>query len=356
MCDVKEQKGKTKRNAYHKKYRKRVLIPVIIFLAAAIAVGGSILYVNNHRAQVTAHKYEEEPVRVYMRGDEQVIAYMYEDEQGTVIKYEEDYPEIYAEELRIIFGEDCEIGEKNTIFVDGEDCDCGSSSSSYQYDEWEVTYHDWRGETFTQTIDNEHSLTRLQYSWLTNHLNQYYERRYLFDYFDEGTFEEPTIRTYCSASIGVWGSPFIPDKTEEYDRISEGGRKYKEQLWETYKNRDTMLCLSELNCEEIYNLYPITTSLHLSIDDRELSGEEKAVHEKAVQDKILEMIQAIQRETDDTCNLKVQVVSANGYEDLYDGKKSWRYYILQGKQFEPEGEPNISYAFAHAYAYEGIYW
>ncbi len=90
MCDVKEQKSKPERNGYGKKSRKRVVIPVILFLAV--------------------------------------------------------YPEIYQEELRIIFGEDCEIGEKNTIFVEGEDCDCGSSSSSYQYDTWEVTYHDRRGE------------------------------------------------------------------------------------------------------------------------------------------------------------------------------------------------------------------
>ena len=85
-----------------------------------------------------------------------------------------------------------------------------------------------------------------------------------------------------------------------------------------------------------------------------MSGEEKAVHEKAVQGRVLEMIQAIQRETDGTCNLIVRVDSANGYEDLYDGAREWRYYILQGKQIESEGESN--YAIANAYAYEGVYW
>lgn len=336
---------------YRKKYSKRVLIPVILFFVAVIVAGGSILYVNHYRVQVTRHEYHN---YYNYYGEEPVIAYEYKDEQGSVLKYEEDYPEIYQEELRIIFGEDCEIGEKNTIFVEGDDCDCGISESSYQYDEWEVTYHDWRGETFTQMIDNRHSLQSLQHSWLANHLNQYYEKRYLFDYFDEGTFEE--LRTYCSVHIGFGGYSYSGDTKEEYDRIGEGNREFKEQLWAAYKNRDTMLRLSELNCEEIYNHYPLYANFHLSIDDRELSGEEKAVHEKAVQGRVLEMIQAIQRETDDTCNLIVQVVSAGAYEDLYDGKKSWRYYILQGKQFEPEGEPNVSYSWAHAYAYEGIYW
>ena len=62
---------------------------------------------------------------------------------------------------------------------------------------------------------------------------------------------------------------------------------------------------------------------HLSIDDLELTGEKKAVHVKAVQDRILEMIQVIKNETDDTCNLIVLVDSANGHEDIYDGERSW---------------------------------
>lgn len=307
------------------KYKKRIIILAIIFLAA----GGCVLFFYNYKKAHTV------PEHIYV----------------------EDYPEIYAEELRIIFGEDCEIGEKKTFYEEGEVCGCGWITPTEQFDEWEVTYHDWRGETFTQTINNMYSLESLQDSWLKSHLEQYYEKKYLIDYFDEGTFEELTKRTYCYVSIGVGGlSGYTLDTEKEYDRIKAGNRKYKEQLLAAYKNRDTMLRLSELNCEEIYEQYPMIASFNLSIDDPELSGEEKAVHEKAVQDRVLEMIQAIQSETDDTCNLEVNVVSANGHEDLYDGKKSWRYYILQGKQFEPEGEPNISYSFAHAHAYEGIYW
>lgn len=162
--------------------------------------------------------------------------------------------------------------------------------------------------------------------------------------------------TDCSVSIGIGGYSYFGDQKKEFDRIGAGGRKYQEQLIAAYRDRNTMLRLPELDYEEIYKHYPMKARFFLSIDDRELSGEEKAVHEKAVQDRVLEMIQAIQLETDDTCNLIVQVDSANGYEDLYDGARDWRYYILQGKRFEPEGEPNISYCWAHAYAYEGIYW
>ena len=214
------------------------------------------------------------------------------------------------------------------------------------------------GDTYTQTINNMYSLESLQFSWLKSHLEQYYEKKYLNDYFDEGILEElMTISSSCHVYIGVWVAGYNKQFTkEEHDRINEGNRKYEEQLWAAFSTKDTMLRLWELNCEEIYSQYPIKAFFSLIIYDPELSGEEKTVHEKEVQDRVLEMIQAIQSETKDTCNLRVHVVAANGEEDLYDDARSWQYYILQGKQFEPEGEPNTSYEFAHAYAYEGIYW
>ena len=318
MCDIKEQNDKPERNGYRKKCRK------ILFLVAAIAVG--LLLYNYKKAHTV-------PKEIYV----------------------ENYPEIYAEELRIIFGEDCEIGEKETFYEEGYICGCGDYLPNVQYDTWEVTYHDRSGETFTQTIDNRESLESLQCSWLESHLEQYYEKKYLIDYFDEGTFEELTRKTYCHVDIGFSGSG-TSDKKEELDRIEAGYWRYQKQLLETYADRDTMLRLSELNCEEIYNHYPLKTSFRLSIDDGELSGEEKAVHEKAVLDRVLEMIQAIQSETDGTCNLVVNVASADGDEDLYDGTHIWLYRVLQGKQFVPEKETYGAYSFAHAYAYEGIYW
>ena len=40
MCDINEQNNKPEKSEYRKKYGKRVLIPVILFLAAVIAIGG----------------------------------------------------------------------------------------------------------------------------------------------------------------------------------------------------------------------------------------------------------------------------------------------------------------------------
>lgn len=144
------------------------------------------------------------------------------------------------------------------------------------------------------------------------------------------------------------------DDKEEYDRLAAEGGKYHEQLLTSYQNQDTMLRLPELNYDEAYQQFPMKTKISLSIDDKELSGEEKAVHEEAVKSKVLEMIHEILNDTEHTCNLQVRVNSANGSEDLYDGSRVWQYDILQGKQVELEGYN--SYNRAHAYLYEGIFW
>ena len=61
------------------------------------------------------------------------------------ICYTEDYTELYEEELRLIFGEDYQIGEKETITIEGEDCSCGYHSDTYIYDQWEISYEDQLG-------------------------------------------------------------------------------------------------------------------------------------------------------------------------------------------------------------------
>ncbi len=347
MRTAKDTKHRIKRSRKrcHIRYKRRVLIAVIVLLAVVLS-GAGIIYFINRRQSVVTQYVERRPAS---------------HEKDGVIYYQENYPEIYSEELRIIFGEDCKIGEKETIYVEGEECECGYCAAGYQYDTWTVTYHDRDGVTFTQTIDNSNSLESLQLSWLKNHMGRYYEKKYLLDYFEEGTFmgltETGTAKlTHCTVTVGIGGYSYTMNQKEEFDRIAAGGQKYQEQLLTAYQNKDTMLRLSELNYEEVYLQFPMKATFFLSIDDKGLSGEEKAVHEKAVQSRVSEMMQEILKDTEYTCNLQVNVNSANGYEDMYDGARDWRYYILQGKQIEPDGEPTIGYSWAHAYAYEGIFW
>lgn len=107
--------------------------------------------------------------------------------------YTDDYPEIYKNQLQIIFGEDYVIREKETIVIGGEDCDCGYHTDGYEYNEWKVSYQDQSGRTYEQTLDNKTSLEAQQLLWLASQLEQYYTRKYLIDFFKEGTFEDLSV-------------------------------------------------------------------------------------------------------------------------------------------------------------------
>lgn len=317
--------------------KKRIIIAVVLLFTAAVAGGGIFYFVNR----------QQEPL-------EYVVHRSASYEKDGMDYYSEDYPQVYSEELGIIFGEGYKVGEKKSVYMEGEDCDCGICSTGYWYDTWEVTYHDQAGETFTQTIDNRYSLEYLELTWLKNHLAQYYEKKYIVKFFDEGTFEELSWNDhYCSVHIGI-GVYNCPSNKEMYEKVSAGNGKYKRQLLASYKDPVTMIRLPEINYDEVYNQFPMETSFYFSIDDKELSGEEKAVHEKEIKSRALEMIDEILRDTEDTCNIRVDITSANGYEDLYDGTGEWNYYILQGKQIEFDGYDSFSRA--HADLYKGILW
>lgn len=276
------------------------------------------------------------------------------------VRYTEDYPQIYKDQLQIIFGEDYTIGEKERIVIEGEDCSCGYHSSTYEYDEWKITYQDQRGRTFTQTLNNTASLESQQLSWLRSQLEQYYMQKYVSDFFEEGTFEDLSTgekhgRTYCSVVIGNPVGSYTSDKKEEYKRIQEAGKEYKERLRQQLQDEEHMLRLQEVDYENIFNCFPVKAGFHLCIDDEDLSGAEKEEHERAVQKRVMDMINAVKQETGDTCNLRIQVNSAHGSCDLYDGARDWRYFILQGKQISPE-DTFDGFEWELFYAYEGIYW
>ena len=262
--------------------------------------------------------------------------------------YTDDYPKIYKNQLQVIFGEDYVIGEKETIMIEGEDCDCGYHANGYEYNEWKISYQDQNGQTYEQTLDNKTSLEAQQISWLASQLEQCYTQRYLIDFFEEGTFN-------CSVGIGSPVGSYTSDKKEEFDRIQEAGEGYKEQLLKQLQDEKNMLRLQEVDYENIFNCFPVEVRFYLSIDDEALSGAEKADFEKAVQERVVEMIQAIKQETGDTCNLRIQVNSAHGQCDLYDGSRDWRYFILQGEQIKPENTFD-GLEWEIFYAYEGIYW
>lgn len=287
-----------------------------------------------------------------------IVLYRQKHEIKTVY-YTEDYTKLYEEELQIIFGEDCRIGEKETITIEGEDCSCGFHSDTYIYDQWEISYKDRSGQEYTQILNNRSGLEYQQLWWLEEQLEQHYKQQFLVDYFEEGTFQELSVEengsTYCFVFMGNPVNGFKSGQKEEYDRAEEAGDRYEEQLLNSLKDKETMLHLWELDYEQIFRDFPIKVSLHLSIDDQELTGTKKADWEKAVRERVLRMMQSINQESDYTSNLAVNICCAQGQEKLYDGESGWHYYLLQGESIEP-GDDFENYNWQLFYSYEGIFW
>ena len=308
------------------KAKKVILLSLILFMLiiAAVAVVTGISYYNRHAVKT--------------------------------IYCTEDYTELYKEELQIIFGENYRIGKKETITIEGEDCSCGYHSDTYIYDQWEISYEDQLGQRYTQTLNNKNTLENQQLGWLEEQLEQHYKMQFMVNHFEEGTLQDLSVeengRTYCFVFLGNPVKGFKSGEKEDYDRAREAGDIYWKQLLEALGNKENMIHLWELDYQQIFRDFPMYVSLHLSIDDEELAGDEKAEFEEAVRDKTLQMMEEIKEESGYTCNLNVNICCAQGKEKLYDGESNWYYYLLQGETLEA----GRSYEWGIFDSYEGVFW
>lgn len=163
---------------------------------------------------------------------------------------------------------------------------------------------------------------------------------------------EENGRTYCFVFMGNPVKSWTSAEKEAYDRAKEAGRIYWEQLLESLGDKENMIHLWELDYQQIFRDFPMYVSLHLSIDDEELTGDEKAELEEAVREKVLQMMEEVKEESDYTCNLTVQVCCAQGKEKLYDGESNWWYYLIQGET--PEAGRSYEWGLFDSYA--GVFW
>lgn len=277
--------------------------------------------------------------------------------------YTEDYPALYENQLRIMFGSDYETGEKRTVEIEAENCGCGYHAGGYIYDEWEITYKDQYGYPYTQILNNRESLEAQQLDWLKTQLSVYYKRKYLLNRFPEGTFQDLSAddyfgKSYCFIFIGSPVSSYTSDRKEEYEKTKENGNNYYRQLMQSLQDEQNMLHFYELDYETVFEAFPVTVSVDLSIDDADLHGKEKEYHEEKLRQEILKVMDEWNQDTNETGNLEMYISSNNGGCDLYDGARSWRYYILRGQWFEPEENDDSydSYDWKLYEANEGVFW
>ena len=221
--------------------------------------------------------------------------------EHEITYYTENYPGIYKEELQCIFGDTLQIGKKRTIEVEGEYCDCGISSNGYVYDEWDLTYQDEQGRTFTVCMDNRglDSISEWQIKWLLAQLETYYMEEYVWEYFEDGVLETEEHKTYCKVKLisgfGVGSSDEVLQAEIDQKKIEV--KKYYVELLEKLSQKEYMICLPGIDYDNIFHKYPIYADFFLSISVLEGSTEEKEEYELALEETLFSMVDALNKDT-----------------------------------------------------------
>lgn len=97
----------------------------------------------------------------------------------------------------------------------------------------------------------------------------------------------------------------------------------------------------ELDYGQIFKDFPIEVSPHLSIDDLELSGAEKEKFEKAVKEKVLQMMEAIKEESGYTWNLVAIICCAQGKKNFMMAKATGIITFYRENRLKPVMEAMI---------------
>lgn len=286
--DMKETKKKNKKDT------KIVVIIFFVLILAPVIVGILLLWNKIPRE----HEIEE-------------------------LVYEEDYASIYSEEIKIVFGPSCIVGEKKDITYEGESCSCGYHRDTVIYNEWEITYQDQYGQTFVQTMDNVDSFEQQQIDWMINQMEEHYRANLFKDYFDPDTLEgyQP-VSTYGSNYVYVmYGNhvnSYSTDKEErEMKAAEEKGVEYNIKLLKELSSKENMIHLYELDYSKVYSTYPLKLIVHISDCEEGVLLEQQREYEQICEGEMDDLVAAIMDEAGGTCNLefKMQLLYGENIED-----------------------------------------
>lgn len=262
--------------------------------------------------------------------------------------YTDDYPTIYQNELKEIFG-DYTIGERKDAHVDGETCGCGWYQDELDYFEWEIAYTDACEQPMTCTMNNMHSLSYQQVEWLKDQIEEHFWTNYVVPYFSEW-MEQGSIGvgSYCFCFIGSISASWYNEETHGYLEI---GEQYLENL---QKSTD-LIPLHALNYPEIFDRYPIELCINVRLSEDGVEEAEWPERTMTAKKRLDQMVAEITDEIGSELNLEATVG-----RDRLDIDQSTRYYtvrILRGEQYEPA--PNsVHEAFEYAImdSYQGKFW
>lgn len=271
------------------------------------------------------------------------------------VEYSDNYPEIYGEQLCLIFGPTLQISEKETQVQEGENCSCGYHSDTVIWDEWTITYEDEYGQIYIQTMDNRNDFTRQQFKWLNRHLEQYANKKYILDYYEPDLLigvivEEEYGDSYSSVNIITGVGMYTSETEKRYEKINKKGDKYYQQICEKLRTEGNYIPVYQMTLRDACVQYPIEVDFYMGINNEALSGAEKEAFEKEMQEQILQMMRDINEETESKCCIRVNI---GGEQDMYDGSHSWWKYCIQGEEYRGE---HHDFEYEVFDSYNGIYW
>lgn len=218
------------------------------------------------------------------------IMRIFEEDDFETFRYTEDYPTLYADELRQIFG-DYTISNRYETHIAGETCSCGYHQDELYYYEWAITYTDCLGQEMKCVLNNKGSIYEQQIRWLEDQLEAHIKTQYMYAYYGDALREGAT---YCLCSLGDICNTI--SSAEDRDRF-DTGRAYVESL----AQREETIQLSSTSYSELVSSYPILFSIYLVMD------EETTMSDNEFDSNSYSMVQDLIDDIGDDLNLNVTV-------------------------------------------------
>lgn len=265
----------------------------------------------------------------------------YEDPVHTVshLVYTDDYPSLYADELKMIFG-DHTLSERTEKHIEGEVCSCGYHQDEIDYYEWTVTYSDACGQTMQCRLNNYESLPSQLLDWLEDQIGTHFYTNYVERYF-EGRLME--AGSYCFCFIG---------------HVCLGWSNEKERMhvetciaWkENARANGSLISLASLDYAEIFDLYPIELSINVKLDDKDFDPDRWASNYDESVPLLNEMAARMSDEIGDGLNLDAVLYSNAAC--LPQAKNTVIFY-LRGQLTQTD---DIEFEHAVFNSYRGKFW
>lgn len=255
--------------------------------------------------------------------------------------YTDDYPTVYQEELKEIFG-DYTLGERIEQHSEGEDCSCGYHRDTLDWYEWQITYRDACGQTMTCTMNNYQTLYYQQYEWIEDQIGTHFFTGYIERYYDGLLWGRGS---YCFCSLGDFVNSYSNKGEESPMEIGKAYRKNLEQS-------EDRVPLYALSYSDLLDRYPIVLSIFVQLDDETMEERDWEAHFSDAFDRLEAMTAAIAEEIGDGLNLDASVYSRT--ESVALNRRDKRLYYLRGEQIEGVDPFSLDHKVFESYV--GKFW